>query len=123
MSISADDNVAGGRSRAPDRPRPAAWTRVMPADDLWEGDLVGAEVGRTKVVLVNVDGEIRAYLDRCPHQEWPLSEGDLDGCRLTCINHLWEFNAVSGKGINPSDAALTALPCQVEDGDIYVAAS
>ena len=35
--------------------------------------------------------------------------------------HLWEFNAVTGGGINPDDARLKAFGCQVgEDGTIYV---
>ena len=101
-----------------DTPR---WREAMDLDDLWEGDLVGVEVGRSKVILVNVDGEIRAYRDRCPHQEWPLSDGDLDGEVLTCVNHLWEFNAVTGQGINPADTALFAIPCKVEGDVICVA--
>lgn len=98
------------------------WTPVMELDELWEGDMAGVTVGSTHVLLVNVDGEIRAYRNRCPHQAWPLSDGDLDGRTLTCINHMWEFDAVTGKGINPDDCALTSFPVQVdEDGMICVA--
>ena len=59
------------------------------------------------VLLVNVDGSVRAYSNRCPHQASSLDEGDLDGETLTCAKHLWEFNAVTGCGINPDDATLT----------------
>lgn len=97
------------------------WRKVYDLDDLWEGDMVGVEAGPVKVVLVNVDGEVRAYKDRCPHQEWPLSDGDLDGDVLTCVNHMWEFNALTGEGINPADSSLSPVPCRVEDGAICVA--
>jgi toluene monooxygenase system ferredoxin subunit len=101
----------------------APWTAVLELDDLWEGDLVGVTVGSTNVLLVNVDGEIRAYRNRCPHQAWPLDQGELDGRRLTCINHRWVFDAVSGTGINPADSALTSFPVTVDEdeGMIYVA--
>jgi toluene monooxygenase system ferredoxin subunit len=99
----------------------ARWHEVMDLDDLWEGDIEGVDAGGTKVVIVNVDGEVRAYRDRCPHQAWPLHDGDLDGEVLTCINHLWEFNAVTGEGINPADSALFSIPCKVEGGVICVA--
>lgn len=102
-------------------PEPTRWLEAMELDDLWEGDLEGVEVRGHKLILVNVDGEVRAYRDRCPHQAWPLSDGDLDGDVLTCTNHLWEFNAVTGEGINPADSALFAVPCKVEDGVICVA--
>ncbi|MGH8932145.1 MAG: Rieske 2Fe-2S domain-containing protein [Egibacteraceae bacterium] len=101
---------------------PRSWTPVLEFDELWEGDLTGVEVGATKVLLVNIDGEVRAYENRCPHQAWPLDQGDLDCGTLTCANHLWEFDALTGKGINPGDCALTSFPCKVDDdGMICVA--
>jgi toluene monooxygenase system ferredoxin subunit len=100
-----------------------ALTPVMELSELWEGDLAGVVVGTTKVLLVNVDGEIRAYENRCPHQAWPLDQADLDGRTLTCANHHWEFDAVSGAGINPDDCALVSFPVQVDaNGMICVAA-
>lgn len=96
------------------------WHPVMPADDLWEGELEGAEAGGKKIVLLNVDGEIRAYEDRCPHLGSQLSEGDLDGCTLTCAVHLWEFDALTGKGTNPGNSQLTCLDTRVTDGNIEV---
>lgn len=96
------------------------WREAMPFDDLWIGDLVGVEVDGHQVLLVNVDDEIRAYRDRCPHQESPLSDGDLDGSLLTCATHLWEFDALSGCGVNPDDSQLTGYPVRVEDGMIHV---
>ena len=82
--------------------------------------MVGVEVGSTSILLVNVDGEVRAYDNRCPHQATPLSEGDLDGEVLTCRAHLWEFNALTGRGINPESSKLIRFPVRIENGMIYV---
>jgi len=38
----------------------------MAEDDLREGELTGIEVAGKKLILLNVDGEIRAFEDRCP---------------------------------------------------------
>jgi toluene monooxygenase system ferredoxin subunit len=92
----------------------------MPADDLWIGEMLGVEVGGVKVLLVNVDDEIQAYLDRCPHKASLLSEGDLEGQKLTCATHLWEFNVLTGCGINPESSRLMRFPARVENGLIYV---
>jgi toluene monooxygenase system ferredoxin subunit len=98
------------------------WTPVMELDELWEGDLTGVRVGTTDVLLINVDGQVRAYENRCPHQAWPLDEGDLDGRELTCANHLWVFDALTGEGINPDNAELTPFPVKIdENGMIWVA--
>jgi toluene monooxygenase system ferredoxin subunit len=66
------------------------------------GELTGIEVAGKRLVLLNVDGEIRAFEDRCPHLSSRLSEGDIGGRTLTCTAHLWEFDAVIGKGANPA---------------------
>ncbi|WP_067673207.1 Rieske (2Fe-2S) protein [Nocardia miyunensis] len=90
-------------------------------DDLWEGDLMGVIVDGKPVVLVNIDGTVYAYANRCPHQEFELSDGDLEETTLTCSRHLWEFDVTTGCGINPADARLAPYPCHVDaDGTIVV---
>jgi toluene monooxygenase system ferredoxin subunit len=99
----------------------APWRETINLDDLWEGDMTAVLVDGEAVLLVNIDGHVRADSNRCPHQASALDEGDLDGDTLTCAKHLWEFNASTGGGINPDDAKLTGFGCQVgEDGTIYV---
>jgi toluene monooxygenase system ferredoxin subunit len=91
------------------------WPAVLAFDELWEGDMVGVSVGDQSVLLMNVDGELRAYENRCPHQAWALDQGDFDGRELVCNKHNWVFDALTGKGVNPDDCALTAVPVAVDD--------
>ena len=99
----------------------ARWRDTINLDDLWEGDMTAVVVDGEPVLLVNVDGTIRAYSDQCPHQASALHQGDLDGETLTCAAHLWEFSAVTGLGVNPADAQLKSFGCRVgDDGTIYV---
>jgi hypothetical protein len=44
--------------------RDETWQVVMPADDLWEGELTGVRLGAKDIVLLNAGGEIRAFEDR-----------------------------------------------------------
>ena len=98
-----------------------SWRETISLDDLWEGDMTEVVVDSEPVLLVNVDGVVRAYANRCPHQASPLDEGDLDGTTLTCARHLWEFDVSTGLGINPAGVPLRGFGCQVgEDGIIYV---
>ena len=96
------------------------WYEIMPYDDLWIGEMVGVEVGSVKVLVLNVEDEVQAYLDRCPHRAFALSEGTLEGCMLTCSTQLCEFDALSGRGINPESSRLIRFPVRVENGMIYV---
>jgi toluene monooxygenase system ferredoxin subunit len=98
------------------------WHAVMAAEDLWDGELTGVQLRGTKIVLLNVGGTIRAFEDRCPHLGGQLSEGTMDGPTLTCANHLWEFDALTGKGTNPGNCRLTAFDTRVRDGQIEILA-
>jgi toluene monooxygenase system ferredoxin subunit len=93
----------------------AQWRQTINIENLWEGDMTVVAVAGEAVLLVNVDGRIHAYSNRCPHQASPLDEGDLDGTTLTCAKHMWEFDATTGCGINPASAQLKAFSCKVED--------
>ncbi|WP_236795588.1 Rieske (2Fe-2S) protein [Amycolatopsis sp. GM8] len=104
-----------------DAPATTAWRPALAEAELWEGDMTPVVVGGTSVLLLNVDGEVRAYLNRCPHQEWALDEGEFEDGTLTCSRHLWEFDARSGGGINPADCALVSYRAKVEGGTIWVA--
>lgn len=94
---------------------------VCSLDELWEGEMESREVDGQEVLLVWPDGgELVAYQPMCPHQEVALIEGKFDGKTLICRAHNWVFDACSGKGINPSDCALTKFPLRIEDGQILV---
>lgn len=98
------------------------YQKVCELDDVWEGEMNVFEVGEEEVLIVHSPGgEVRAYNPICPHQEHPLIEGELDNCVLTCSAHLWQFDVLSGKGINPTDTSLINYPIKVEDDVIWVA--
>ncbi|WP_103383419.1 Rieske 2Fe-2S domain-containing protein [Pseudonocardia dioxanivorans] len=101
---------------------PPRFRQVCAADDLWAGEMKEFTVGGTTIVLLRTDDEsIRAVQYVCPHQDYPLREGYFDGCTLTCAAHLWEFDAQTGRSINPDDAKLALYPVEERDGIVYVA--
>jgi toluene monooxygenase system ferredoxin subunit len=108
----------GDRALSTSDGRERVWHPTLSLDDLWEGDMEPVEVAGQKVLLVNADGEVRAYLNRCPHQAWALDDGYFDGEKIVCSNHSWEFDARSGCGINPGDCQLTSFPCMVNDEEM-----
>jgi toluene monooxygenase system ferredoxin subunit len=94
--------------------------KVGTVDDVWMGEKVGVDVCGRLVMLVNVEGIVCAYEDRCLHKGVRLSEGRLEGSVLTCAAHGWQYDARTGAGINPENVRLTHYPVQIEKGDILV---
>lgn len=93
---------------------------AIPLEALWPGEMLGIELGGVKVLLVNIDGSVRAYENRCAHQAVELSRGRLEGRLLTCWAHQWCYDASTGRGMNPRGVSLRSFPVKVEDGHISV---
>jgi toluene monooxygenase system ferredoxin subunit len=89
-------------------------------DELWIGEKLGVVVAGRPVLLVNVEGAVCAYEDRCRHKGIALSLGKLEGHVLTCSVHGWIYDARTGAGINPESARLPRFPVRIEGDDILV---
>jgi toluene monooxygenase system ferredoxin subunit len=95
--------------------------RVCTLDELWEGEMAAFEVnGHDVLLLWPLGGEIKAYQGICPHQETPLADGKFDGRTLTCGAHLWQFDACTGKGVNPANVCLAEYPITVEGEEVFI---
>lgn len=88
--------------------------------ELWDGEMAPRTVGGRRVLLVRLGDEVRAYEDRCVHLGVALSEGRLDDRVITCSAHHYQFDAGTGRGINPRAACLTRYPVKVVEGAIWV---
>lgn len=96
------------------------WRRVTRADDLWIGEMRATSVEGRALLLVNIEGRVQAFEDRCAHQGVPLSQGRLEAGVLTCSAHQWQYDAATGQGLNPCGVALKSFPVEVRDGDIWI---
>ena len=94
--------------------------KAIAMEELWSGEMAGLSIDGTPVLLLNIDGVIRAYADSCPHQRSRLSAGTLKERVLTCASHHWQFDATTGLGINPKDACLSPIAVRIAEGEILV---
>lgn len=104
-----------------DGPPGDGWTRVASAADVPKGGLSAVTTGNARIVLANVDGEFHALEDRCSHQDFPLSSGELEGCELECPFHGATFDVRSGRATRlPAVRPVRTYDAQVVDGQVYV---
>jgi 3-phenylpropionate/trans-cinnamate dioxygenase ferredoxin subunit len=78
-------------------------------------------VGVEPVVLANVDGTVHAVLDRCTHEDLPLSDGEVEGANVVCQYHGARFDLASGapRGL-PAVKPVKTFPVELRDDGIYV---
>jgi nitrite reductase/ring-hydroxylating ferredoxin subunit len=93
---------------------------VCGVGDIWDGEMASFRIHDFEILLVKLDGQIRAYDGRCPHQRAALVEGELSGTLLTCRAHHWQFDATTGAGINPQKSCLKRLRVEIVEGKIRV---
>jgi 3-phenylpropionate/trans-cinnamate dioxygenase ferredoxin subunit len=75
-----------------------------------------------QVVLVNMQGEICALEDRCSHETYELSAGELlpDGT-IECVWHGARFDCRTGAACHPpAIESVATYPVRVADGTIFV---
>ena len=99
------------------------WHDCPEAAQLWEGDIVDAEVGGEEMLIVHhLDGSYAAYQGLCPHQELFLVEGkwDEETGVLACHGHHWEFDLKTGAGVNPAGCQLYRYPVEVAGGRVRI---
>ena len=89
----------------------ADWIKVATLEDCPPGSLRSVMVGLDPVVLANVDGTIYAVLDRCSHEDLPLSDGEMEGTILVCQYHGARFDVtIRGRPGPPGSEARQDLP-------------
>ena len=78
-----------------------AWHMVALSRDLRPGAVHKVMLCGTPVALFRNEQELGALIDRCPHRNYPLSEGRVHRGALECPYHGWRFNP---------DGACVAVP-------------
>lgn len=76
--------------------------------------------GGVAIALFNIAGEFHAIEDSCPHMYFPLSDGEVEGCVVTCAYHGWRFDVTSGNSLMSEHIRVKRYPVQVKDGAVWV---
>ena len=97
------------------------WVKVAELDRCPPGNLLGVEAGNVKIVLANVGGDVYALEDRCSHQDFPLSDGELEEDQLECIYHGARFDVCTGRATQlPAIRPVTSFAVEVRDQGIFI---
>lgn len=84
---------------------PEPGTLLCEDSELLEGQTREIEFGEGKrpfsMILHRFDGQVRAWVNACPHFQLPLNAApnkflNKDGSKLTCAHHYARFNPITG---------------------------
>lgn len=94
---------------------------VCKIEELTEGSAKAIKVLARQIAVFNIGGNIRAVDGLCQHMKAPLvSTGKLDGTKLTCKMHGWEYDITTGECIGKPFVKLRQYEVEVENGEVFV---
>lgn len=71
-------------------------TQQIPENTMQVFNIEGQEI-----LVVNVEGKFYALSNRCPHLNYPLNMGSLNGKIITCGFHYAKFDVTTGEVLSP----------------------
>ena len=107
---------------------PEAGTALCGVGDLPEGGVLSLQLDGFPILLIRQGGDLRAYVNACPHQFLPL---DHKGSRLLsengrvirCTNHGAGFSVETGEGTEGLGVGecLDRISVEFKDGVVVIA--
>lgn len=100
----------------------AEWVRVADLGDCAnDGCVLRVMAAGEEIVLVRSDGEIFALEDRCSHEDYPLSDGEMEDGQIECIYHGARFDLRTGNAVRlPAIRPVRTFPVEIRDGGVFV---
>lgn len=77
------------------------FVKVAKTDEIAPGQAKMVEVDDKRITLFNLEGNFYATDDTCTHVGGPLSEGEIQGEKVTCPWHGSIFNIKTGEVLGP----------------------
>lgn len=97
------------------------WQTVCPLEELQTKGRILLRQGKQQIVVFWSQGEAHAIDNRCPHEGYPLIQGELnpEQCTLTCHWHNWKFDLRSGTAKVGQDA-VRHYATEIREGQVWV---
>ncbi len=96
------------------------WKRVCRTADVPADGMKQFSVDGVDVLIVNAGDAFLAYQALCPHEAVPLELGIHDGCAMTCLEHMWQFDLKTGAPMGDAQVGLKGYRLKEERGELYV---
>ncbi len=96
------------------------WVQASSLTALKKKSPVVCRLSGKQIALFRTENGIRACNNRCPHEGYPLAEGNLSsGCTLTCNWHNWKFDLLTGANLYGGDQ-LRTYPVETRGDEVWI---
>jgi len=97
------------------------YVKIAEAHEIPKNKMKVFKVEDHEILVVNVEGELHAFENRCPHMGYPLYFGRLEGKVLTCGFHHAKFDVTTGKSLGSfTDKPLKKFKIKIQNSLVQV---
>jgi nitrite reductase (NADH) small subunit len=76
--------------------------------------------GDKEICIANVNGSYSAMDNVCLHQGGPLGQGTIEGGKVVCPWHGWEYDPKTGQVVHNPNLRVAVYPMKIENGDVMI---
>jgi nitrite reductase/ring-hydroxylating ferredoxin subunit len=73
------------------------------------------------ICIANIEGELRAMDNVCLHRGGPLGQGVIEGNKVVCPWHGWQFDPRTGEASHNPKARIAVYDLEIQDADVMIA--
>ena len=85
-----------------------------------EGEAKEFPLGDKVICVANVNGVVSAMDNVCLHRGGPLGQGVIEGNKLVCPWHGWQYDPKTGQAAQNPNAKVAVYPLEVENEDVMI---
>ena len=85
-----------------------------------EGEAKEFELAGKAICVANLNGTLCAIDNVCLHMGGPLGQGVIEGNKLVCPWHGWEYDPITGRLSDDPASRLAVYPLRIENGDVMI---
>ncbi len=94
--------------------------RATKTNEVPPGQIREFQLDGHTIAIANLDGSFYAIDNTCLHRGGPLGQGILDGQKVTCPWHGWQYDVTTGRvAMNPA-VGVNCHRVEVRGEDIFV---
>jgi nitrite reductase (NADH) small subunit len=99
----------------------SSFTKIAVQADLpAAGEAKEFPCGDRVICIANVNGTFSAMDNLCLHRGGPLGQGFVDGGKVVCPWHGWQWDPNTGQATHNAEARVAVYPLKVEKADVLV---
>jgi len=94
--------------------------RATKTTEIAPGQIREFQLDGHTVAIANLGGSFYAIDNTCLHRGGPLGQGVLDGQKVTCPWHGWQFDVTNGKAVLNPAVGVGCYRVEVRGDDLFV---